>query len=63
MPTDMVSLTVSTGLGVSVFAGILSGLVYVLTQGIKQRKQYVFSKIFLRNFFFLYYYSTETQKQ
>lgn len=47
----MVSLTVSTGLGVSVFAGILSGLVYVLTQGIKQRKQYVFSKIFLRNFF------------
>lgn len=32
MPSDIVSLAVSAGLGVSVLAGILSGVCYILTQ-------------------------------
>lgn len=39
MPTDMVSFAVSTGLGVSVVAGILSGVCYVLAYGIQTPKK------------------------
>lgn len=35
MPSDMVSIAVSAGLGVSVLAGILSGVCYILTQKVQ----------------------------
>ncbi|XP_018574031.1 uncharacterized protein LOC108913044 isoform X2 [Anoplophora glabripennis] len=37
MPSDVVSFAVSTGLGVSVLAGIISGVCYVLAHGIKRK--------------------------
>nr|CAH7748699.1 unnamed protein product [Callosobruchus chinensis] len=33
MPSDIVSIVVSTGVGVSVLAGILSGVCYILAHG------------------------------
>lgn len=35
MPSDIVSIAVSAGLGVSVLAGILSGVCYILTQKVQ----------------------------
>lgn len=41
MPNDAVSL-VTTGIGVSVLAGILSGVCYVISYGFGPSKRYVF---------------------
>lgn len=41
MPNDAVSL-VTTGIGVSVLAGILSGVCYVISYGFGPGKRYVF---------------------
>lgn len=39
MPSDIVSIAVSAGLGVSVLAGLLSGVCYILTQKIQKPKR------------------------
>nr|CAH7715869.1 unnamed protein product [Callosobruchus chinensis] len=37
MPSDIVSIVVSTGVGVSVLAGILSGVCYILAHGVQRK--------------------------
>lgn len=39
MPSDIVSIAVSAGFGVSVLAGILSGVCYILTQKVQKPKR------------------------
>lgn len=39
MPSDIVSIAVSTGLGVSVLAGILSGVCYLWTQKVQKSRR------------------------
>ncbi|XP_063913596.1 uncharacterized protein LOC135130174 isoform X2 [Zophobas morio] len=38
MPSDVVTIAVSTGIGVSVIAGVLSGVCYVLVQGFARKR-------------------------
>lgn len=42
MPSDALTVAVTTGLGVSVLAGILSGICYILTHGIPNTRLVLF---------------------
>lgn len=50
MPSDLVSIAVSTGLGVSVLAGILSGVCFILTQRVHKPRRYFFGNLFHESF-------------
>lgn len=45
MPSDALTVAVTTGLGVSVLAGILSGICYILTHGLPHTRLVLYNNI------------------